>query len=412
MKLKKIISAFYPESGIPELVEKAIPDSEANFPGTGKIPFLTDDFLRKYAELAQIPAEIINGFLKTKETLLADEKMTMALWHFQRILYECGASNLPDFQAIIPEYEHCISLILILSGCPGMEKIYSEKDYPHQVFLDSISDIGAWVKQWFNEDKVCGVRQKPTIAWEMNLLTGKIFRLGRLEFHTYEFGYDVHLFKNRSTGEIQALAGDNTRYNRQGLIDGVENKWDEEDHWFSSYTETGNKAAGNPVSPDGYAHPQKIELDLNEWEVVLQKGDQAINIHIPADGPMTLEACVDSFSKALEFFPEFFPECKFKTFCCFSWMFDPEFSSLLKETSNIIKLQKIGYMLPFHGNSEAISRVFGWDAREKGIDAVPHDSGMRKAFAAFLRSGGIFHNGMWLLFPWQIKDAAKAGSEN
>ena len=417
MVLRKIISKYYPESDIPELVDKAISDSETSFPGVDKVRFLKDDFLRQYAELAQIPSEIIDGVLKTKETLLSDEKLVLALWHFHRVLHECDydiniAEKLPRFRSIHPEYEHCISLVLILSGCPGMEKIYSEKDYPRQVFLDTIKDISVWAKQWFHEDKICGVRQDPTIVWEMHLLTGKIFRLGRLEFHTYNFEYDEHLFKHRSTGKIQALAGDNIRYNQQGLIDGVEDKWDEKNHWISSYTETKTKAVGNPISPDGYALPEKIELDLYEWEIILQKGDQAINVHIPADGPMTIEACVDSFTKALEFFPKYFPECKFKTFCCFSWMFDPAFPSLLKETSNIIKLQKLGYMLPYPGESATISRVFGWDAREKGIDSVPHNSGMQKSFATFLHSGGIFHNGMWLFFPWQVIDIAKTDSEN
>jgi hypothetical protein len=179
--------------------------------------------------------------------------------------------------------------------------------------------------------------------WEMGLSRGIVFRLGRLQFHTYDFNYDEHVFRHNKTGKLQALSGDGVRYNHQGLIDGIEDKWDEPGHWFSSYSEENDKANGNLISPDGYAHKEKIELDLNEWSVALQKGDQAINVHIPADGAMPIEACIDSFRQALEFFPRYFPECKFKSFCCFSWLLDPQFESLLKETSNIIKFQRCGY---------------------------------------------------------------------
>jgi hypothetical protein len=236
----------------------------------------------------------------------------------------------------------------------------------------------------------------------MGLLRGSIFRLGRLQFHTYDFSYDEHVFRHRGTRKVQALAGDGIRYNRQGLIDGVDENWDEAGQWVSSYSEANDKVSGNLISPDGYAHKEKVELDLHEWDIALQKGDQAINVHIPADGAMPIEACLDSFKQAVEFFSEYFPECKFKAFCCFSWLLDPQFEDLLKETSNIIKFQRCGYLLPFPGTSATVSRVFGEQAVTEGIDIVAHDSGMRKSFAAFLRSGGVFHNGMWLLFPQDI----------
>ncbi len=404
MDLQNILSSCYQDGKIPGLVKKAIPESEKTFPGAERVWFLSDEFLRKHAESAQIPNDIIVGFLKLKETLLEDDNLVFAMWHFHRVLHECDyersiAKDLPDFEAVYEKLYPCICLILLLSAYPGMEKLYAEKAYPRQVMLDTFADIGIWTKQWYREYGIYGVKQVPAIVWEMDLLRGIIFRLGRLQFHTYDFNYDEHVFRHRASGKVKALAGDNIRYNRQGLIDGVEDNWDEAGHWVSSYSEKNGKATGNLISPDGYAHKEIIEFDLADWSVALQKGDQVINVHIPADGPMPVEACLDSFLQALKFFPEYFPECKFKSFCCFSWLFDPQFENLLKESSNIIKFQRCGYLLPFPDSSAAVSRVFGQQAVSGGIDIVPHDSAMRKSFAAFLHDGGIFHNGMWLLFP-------------
>jgi GNAT-like C-terminal domain/N-acyltransferase N-terminal domain len=407
MDLKNILFGYYQDGKISELVEKAIPESEKTFPGVGDVWFLQDEFLQKHAELAQIPDNIIVGFLKLKETLVKDDSLVFAMWHFYRVLRECDyersiVKDLPDFEKISEKLYPFICLTLLLSAYPGMEKLYAEKAYPRQVLLDTFMDIGIWVKQWYRECGIYGVKQEPVIAWEMGLSRGIIFRLGRLQFHTYDFNYDCRVFRHNTTGKLMALSGDGVRYDQQGLIDGIEDSWDESGHWFSSYSEENGKVAGNLISPDGYAHKEKIELDLNEWSVALQKGDQAINVHIPADGPMSVEACMDSYKRALEFFPKYFPDCKFKSFCCFSWLLDPQFEKLLKETSNIIKFQRSGYLLPFPGSSATVGRVFGQEAVKEGIDIVPHDSGMRKSFAAFLRSGGIFHNGMWLLFPQDI----------
>ena len=407
MDLKRILSSCYENGKIPELIEKAIPESEKSFPGVDNVWFLSDDFLRKHAELAQIPDDIISGFLKLREVLVKDDDLVFAMWHFHRVLHECNygrsiVEDLPDFELLYEDLYPCICLILLLSAYPGMEKLYKEEGYPRQVLLDTFMDISTWTKQWHHEYGIYGVKQKPAISWEMGLSRGNIFRLGRLQFHTYKFDYDTHIFRHNTTGKLQALSGDKIRYNRQGLIDGIEDQWDESGHWFSTYSENKTMVAGNPISPDGYAHKEEIELDLNEWSKVLQKGDQAINIHIPADGPMLIDDCIESCRQALKFFPKYFPECKFKCFCCFSWLLDPQFEDLLKETSNIIKFQRSGYLLPFTGTSDTIGRVFGTEAKTKGIDVVPHDSGMRKSFAAFLRSGGIFHNGAWLLFPEDI----------
>ena len=408
MNLQNILSSYYQNGEIPELIKKAIPKSEKTFPGTENVWFLSAEYLRKHAELAQIPNDIITGFLKLRESLIEDENLIFAMWHFHRVLHECGyersiTTDLPDFESVYKELSPCICLILLLSAYPEMDKLYAEKGYPRQVMLDSFMDISTWTKQCHQEYAIYGVKQTPTITWEMGILRGITFRLGRLQFQNHDFNNDEHVFRHNTNGKFQALSGDGVRYNRQGLIDGIEDNWDESGHWFSTYSEDGDKAVGNSISPDGYAHKEKNELDLNEWTVALQKGDKAINVHIPADGAMPIEACMDSFSLALAFFTKFFPECEFKCFCCFSWFLDPQFESLLKETSNIIKFQRAGYLLPFAGTSAAVSRVFGAEAVKKGIDTVSHNSGMQKSFAAFLRSGGIFHNGMWLLFPQDVE---------
>jgi hypothetical protein len=69
-----------------------------------------------------------------------------------------------------------------------------------------------------------------------------------------------------------------------------------------------------------------LALDESAWEKVLQEGDTVLDTHIPEDGPLDVGSCRDSFSRAIPFFKEHFPETGSKAFICSSWLFDPCFS--------------------------------------------------------------------------------------
>ena len=155
-----------------------------------------------------------------------------------------------------------------------------------------------------------------------------------------------------------------------------------------------DKVTGNPVSPDGFASKEKLTLELSEWREVLVPGEPVIEIHIPEDGPMTVEACADAIERALKFFPEYFPDKPFKGFACESWLFDPHFVSMLKPESNIIKFQKEFYLFPVELSGEdTVWRIFGEKGLEHGLANAPRKSSMQKACAEFMERGGFFRSG-------------------
>lgn len=79
-------------------------------------------------------------------------------------------------------------------------------------------------------------------------------------------------------------------------------------------------------------------------------GDPVIHTHIPADGPLSVAACQDSYQQALRFFataphnktPHSTMVATLQTapFVCHSWLLSPALKKLLPPESNIIKFQQ------------------------------------------------------------------------
>ncbi|MGB2822994.1 MAG: hypothetical protein WBF17_18570, partial [Phycisphaerae bacterium] len=156
---------------------------------------------------------------------------------------------------------------------------------------------------------------------------------------------------------------------------------------------------GNPVSPDGRALPDPIELPSEQWEPILQPGQEILGVHIPAAGPMTHEACGRSFRRAVTFFARHFGEYAFRAFNCTSWFLDNQFGRLLPESSNIRRFQEEVYLhpVPNGGDWQVFERVFG--RRPETIASAPRDTTIRRAIVDHVLAGGHFHAGGMLLFP-------------
>ncbi len=400
---EKIIGRFFDsEEDNRELME-TWNESLKSFPKAHDIPFIQDDFIRKYGKLGALSDDSIKTVINDKNCLIEDEELLIFLWHCVNFIYNSNDRRkqrgaIPQLDKTLPKLYHNFFILLVLAGYPSAVKYYEAKALPKQVMNDTLQDLNIWVEQYQRELGVTGLTQR-IFGWMQGHMNGGLFKIGRLQFqYPYVFGEGVMVLKHNTTGKLQLLSDPDIRYNRSGLIDGVNDIWDETGQWVSTVQETSSVIIANPINAAGYAEQQQIELEFKEWDKVLTKGDNVLNIHIPAGEPMTPEACIESFNQAKNFFPKYFPDYNFRAFVCFSWLLDNQFEHILKPTSNIIKFQHLGQIWSIGGKSEAIYRVFGHQAREAGIDAVPHTSSMQRLIAEFIRSGGILRNGGFVRF--------------
>jgi hypothetical protein len=140
---------------------------------------------------------------------------------------------------------------------------------------------------------------------------------------------------------------------------------------------------GNAVAAAGLAHGP---------------GSPVLEVHIPEFfGPLSPQACDESFARARQFFPRHFPEETYSVAACHSWLLDKQLTEYLPEDTNIIKFQRrfqLAYRPDPH--DEDIQRfVFGRDGTD--LDQLPRRTTLERAVIDHLKAGRHWTGGAgWL----------------
>lgn len=118
-----------------------------------------------------------------------------------------------------------------------------------------------------------------------------------------------------------------------------------------------------------------------------RKGDPVLGVHIPESGPMTPEACEESFRRAREFYDRYFPEDNYRYAVCSSWLLDPQLAEYLPEDSNIVRFQRRFQVVP--GGHDGDKDVFQFVFRltNPSIEDLPRRTTLERAVVQHLGSG-------------------------
>ena len=130
-----------------------------------------------------------------------------------------------------------------------------------------------------------------------------------------------------------------------------------------------------------------------------EPGDATLSVHIPDfSGPMSPEACDASFARASAFFARHFPEERFTTAVCHSWLMDEQLGEYLPASSNIMRFQhrfRLAYQNDGDHNHGPLGFVFGRTIED--LDDLPRDTTLQRAVVDHIRAGRQWHGGTgWL----------------
>lgn len=117
--------------------------------------------------------------------------------------------------------------------------------------------------------------------------------------------------------------------------------------------------------------------------------EPALEVHIPALGPMTPAACDESFGWANRFFPQHFPERPMRIATCESWLLDPQLGDYLGPETNIMRFQNRFTLVPDRSRAadeDVIRFAFGF--LPASIDDLPQRTTLERAVVTHLRNGG------------------------
>lgn len=127
-------------------------------------------------------------------------------------------------------------------------------------------------------------------------------------------------------------------------------------------------------------------------------GSPALGVHVPDfRGPLTAEACDDSFERARAFFPRHFPGEDCQVMTCASWLLDEQLARYLPAGSNILAFQRRFRPLQRFDDGDVLGFVFGREGAD--LAALPRRTTLERAVADHLASGGTWYGGVgWLPF--------------
>jgi len=282
-------------------------------------------------------------------------------------------------------------LLVLTSGLPGMRAIYEARRIPGGVFGDTLGQLRGELADLHRTQDVWGVSGPDRVQWHRFALRGELFRLGRLVFQFGLFRFNVRVFRHRTSRAVVALSEGGVSYLPSGQADGP-GRLAPAGQWTSELAVEADGVTGNPILPAGRAVRRKLRLPAAEWRQVLARDDPALYIHFPGGGPLTHSLCGGSFESAMAFFPRHFPDRPCGCFCCDSWVLDSQLQELLPPTSNMVRLQREMYLLPYGTHDEALVHVvFGGMPEDAG--KAPRDTALQRALLDRIARGGRFHAG-------------------
>jgi hypothetical protein len=360
---------------------------------------LKDRFIMECSTLAGLDKNIVEKLLKIARIISTDRYLCNFFVYSNFILFgdneDIGdtLTSFPDMKFSMQEDGSAFLALLALSGIPKCKKIFNNMNFPHDVRDEAFKDIAIWIEHFKNNLGIIGITPR-ILIWERNILLGKLYRLGRLQFGIKPFEGEIIVFRNKTNKQVIAIAKDGIALNSEGQFDGIDGEFDAQDSWFSKLISNDDEVYGNPVSPLGYIKNETVNLKLSQWQKVLAPGDLILDTHIPAGKNFNIEACIKSFDYAVEFFKKYFSDQAVKGWACHSWFLDNQYANLLPKNSNIIKFQRELYLYPINESGEdSYWRIFGEKAMTNDLKNLLKESSLQRVIAEFIEKGGRLRSG-------------------
>lgn len=238
--------------------------------------------------------------------------------------------------------------------------------------LESTFELSELNANISSASKLCNIPERALlfIAYaEMSFTMRELYRKNGISDDIWHDSVRDLAFKNRETHNV---------YNEWGLFT----------DWFEGFLKLRLFSLGRLEYEVQMFN--KSEHPIERSGITLIPGKTpAISIHIPSDGKLRIEAVIDSFKKAYEFFGKYHIDNKL-IFQCSSWLLYPRMLEFMTPGSNLSRFIECFEILDFGTSSEFKDcwRLFGRSYSE-GSAALPRDTTLRKQYAEWLDAGNL-----------------------
>lgn len=396
---------------VPEYWENTWEASKKSMPEK-ELLFLEEEWLLGVNSILKLPEGAMEALLGMAHIVRKDSILISFAQHCRYLFFEAELTKnpwsfaFPSLNRYFGEDETLFYILILISRTDSLLKSNEARGIPMDVTVHTLSDLKLWMGDYFQKHGRWGL-DKGIILWHIFHFSGRIYRLGRLQFAFWTCSLDIIVYRNKRDGDVVALSTPGVKFRDDGQVDGTNDIYDKEHGWQSVLKIEGGYISGNPISPHGFAIREKTKLKEDEWEQILTKGDRVLDIHIPGDGRLEHVECIKSMQWAKEFFSKYFPEGSYSAMICTSWLLDPQYQKLLPVSSNIVKFQREFYLVPvFAHDYQTLSRVFGGPVNDP--EAAQRDTQLRRAILDHMAIGGHMRDtGGFILMDFGLEDRKK-----
>src|SRR5579871_133721 len=372
-------------------------EESADLLGEGIPPFLQPEAIVLHRDWCGFGPEVDAPLLEAASRIAADPALRLLAWHCERLLFvhtdSTGSRDWPSLESALGEQCGTFYLLVALAMVPRVIARHREIGVSEEVGRETCLEVSCFAENYRRGTRGRLGIYRQQLYWLRHYPAGSLFRHGRMEYRLAPYSGGVEVYRHRDTGEVLALAPDGKRFNDEGYA-----VRDEEMHgWSAAHVIEEDAVTGYPISPLGMAVHQEVRLPRSEWERVLTKGDDTLDMHIPAGGGMTPERCADSMRRATEFFRKQFPDRPFKAITCGSWIFNTQLDGILPPTANLAAYQRELYIYPIPGGPTAGLWFFFFQETFDPATA-PRDTALQRAVLDFLEAGNTWRGGGGMFF--------------
>lgn len=345
---------------------------------------------KRQSELLDLPQKLIDKLDSLSKELSDNEGLLKSASDaFDRIFSDSADRKqayeyLSEFEKTV---EHdfkmsakLINIFLFTAASKQLSEKYDKLKLPRDVLKATLRDIRIWCEHFYSENGEYGLKET---GWLLLHFKMQLFRIGRLQYVLKKSVSDCMVFENKESGEKLMAAS-------SGIPLNVLGEWD--DNFAVAKTSFNEDETAYYVNraQNGRIDTEKTRLLKSEWELIISENDDVLEMHIPEDGRLDCDECLESMKQAQIFFKEYF-NADIKGFTVMSWLADEALAGVLSADSNIIKFQKLYdvRMMSKLGAHQTVQRVFG-DRWQGDIKNAPENTSLQRRVKESMLKGVKF----------------------
>ncbi len=396
---------------VPEAFATHWDAAQARLPAGGP-DFLRHELIRAAWDYGSFGEPLPADVLRMADWIADDPDLVRLAWYTYWRLFEGPRDNLQAswsvLQLCLGDDTGLFCLIVSLAFIPAVRAYHAVLQLPDAITHDTCRQVASYASNYRRGHQGQLGLYLDQMGWLANYLGPNLFfRIGRFEYWQRPFDNDIRVYRQTATGAVMALAPGETWFTAEGLQCFAEHAPRSPGCWQSHFSETDAGVTGNPITPKGYALSEPVHLLHSDWTCVLQRGDTVLEMHIPAGGQMTMDACARSFRDAADFFRTRFSGPAAKAITSASWMFSSQLAEILPADANLVRLQRELYLLPTPCKpNDGLWFVFLQTPFNPAT--APRETSLQRAVLDYLGQGHAWHmSGMMLL----LDDLPRLGTQ-